>query len=231
MKRLAVVFVLSMLVSLVSWGILSKTYANRSFASKEAQETLVVSEALSAELQASRLKSDLIAYGLFAGLLGCLCGMACVPRAEPSKRLIGGLIGLSLGVAGGAAGAWLGHVHDEKMAFGGEAMTYWFVRWMLILLPIGGASALAAQWNSKSKFVDAVVAGLVGTSIAAVLLCLTTGSLTPMELHTEIFPAHSSNRLLVLSLAAVCISGMVTLQLNRQRPVFDAAYSTNTPVE
>ena len=216
MIRLATTFALAMLVSLVCWLVLDKTYANRSFASKEVQESLTVTEEHSAELQLSRLKSDVIAFGMFAALLSGACGIVCVPKAGAANVVGSGLIGLLLGFAAGAAGAWLGHMHDARVVFIGEPMIYWFIRWLVILLPIGIAAGLAAYWKSQARLLDAIVAGAIGASLAAVLFCLTMGSLTPIELHVEIYPAHSSNRLLVLALAAVCISGMLTFQLGRQ---------------
>lgn len=216
MIRLATTFALAMLVSLVCWLILDRTYANRSFASKEVQESLTVTEEHSAELQLSRLKSDVIAFGMFAALLSGACGVVCVHKAGTANIVGSGLIGLLLGFAAGAAGAWLGHVHDTRVVFSGEPMFYWFIRWLVILLPIGIAAGLAAYWKSRARPLDAIVAGAIGGSLAAVLICLSVGSLTPIELHVEIFPAHSSNRLLVLALAAVCISGMLTFQLGRQ---------------
>lgn len=223
MIRLTTTFVLAMLVSLVCWLVLDKTYANRSFASKEVQESLTVTEENSAELQLSRLKSDVIAFGLFAALLGGVCGIACVPKGGTANIVSSGLIGLLLGVAAGAAGAWLGHTHDARVVFIGEPMIYWFIRWLVILLPIGIAAGLAAYWKSSARLLDAILAGAIGASLAAVLICLISGSLTPIELHVEVFPAHSSNRLLVLALAAVSISGMLTLQLGRKGKATESA--------
>lgn len=215
MIRLATTFALAMLVSLVSWLVLDRTYANRSFASREVQESLTVTEQQSAELQLSRLKSDVIAFGMFSALLSGLCGVVCLPKAGNVNLVSSGLVGLLVGFAAGAAGAWLGHAHDARMVFSGEPMFYWFIRWLAILLPIGIAAGLAAYWKSRARPLDAIVAGAVGASLAAVLICLSMGSMTPIELHVEIFPAHSSNRLLVFALAAVCISGMLTFQLGR----------------
>ncbi len=216
MFRFAIVLVMAMLVSLVSWGILNQTYAHRSFASKEAQETLTVSEELSNELLASRLKSDLIAYGLFSALLASVCGAVCVPRKFVASIGVAALLGLLLGAVGGAAGAWLGHLHDAKMVFSGDPMIYWITRWLAVLLPIGLTAGVAASLNSQAKLVDAVVAGAIGAAVAALMICFVSGSLTPIELHSEIFPAHSSNRILTFSLAAVCIAGTIAFQLQRQ---------------
>ncbi len=216
MFRFAIVLAMAILVSFVSWGVLNQTYAHRSFASKEAQETLVVSETQSTELQASRLKSDIIAYCLFAALLGSVCGAVCVPRSGTPSIIVAALIGLLIGLAGGAAGAWLGHIHDAKMVFSGDPMVYWITRWFAILLPIGIAAGLAAAVRSQAKIVEAILAGAIGATVATILICLVTGSLTPIELHTEIFPAYGSNRLVSLSLAAVCIAGTIAFQLSRQ---------------
>lgn len=216
MIRLATTFVLAMLVSLVCWLVLDKTYANRAFASKETQESLSVTEQQSAELRLSRLKSDLIAFGMFAALLGGVCGIACVPKSGTANVISSGLVGLLLGFVGGAVGAFLGHTHDARVVFSGEPMFYWFIRWLVVLLPIGIASGLAAYWKSQARNFDAIAAGAIGASLAAVLICFIGGSLTPIELHSEVFPAHSSNRLLVLAVAAVCISVAIAFQLGRQ---------------
>ncbi len=216
MLRFVILFVMALLVSLVSWGVLDRTYNHPSFASKEAQETLVVSEELSAELQASRLKSDLIAYGLFSALLGSVCGAVCVRRTGTASIVVAAIIGLLLGLTGGMAGAWLGHLHDAKMVFSGDPMIYWITRWIAILLPIGLAAGIAASLNSPAKILDGVLAGAIGAAVATLLICFVSGSLTPIELHTEVFPAHSSNRILVFSLAATCIAGLIAFQLQRQ---------------
>lgn len=216
MIRIVVVCVLALCVSLVCWSILNSTYSHSSFASEEAQKSLEVTEQQTRELQASRLKSDMIAFGLFGTLLGGLCGAVCSATGTAAHRGLAGVLGLVLGLVAGVAGAWLGHFHDANMAFGGEPMTYWFVRWIALLLPIGLVAGIAAQAASRFSGADGVVGGVLGASLAAVIYCLASGSLTPIEGHAEIFPAHSTNRLLAYSVASICIAGLIAFQLGRQ---------------
>ncbi len=217
MLRFIIILVLALVVALLSWSILNATYAYDAFASKEAQSSLEVTETQTAELLSSRRTSDAIAFGLFGALLGLLCGAACNATTTVKSRIVAAVTGLLLGAVGGAMGAFLAHWHDATVAFPADPMFYWFVRWLAILLPIGIGCGIAGQIAGSSKAaIEGIVGGAIGTAVAVVIYCLAAGSLTRLESHHEIFPAHSENRLLALILAAVCISLTIASQLRKK---------------
>lgn len=215
MLRFAIVIVLALVASLASWLILNQTYAYDAFASEEAKTSLEVTEEQTLELSASRRLSDMIAYGLFTGLLGLVCG-GMLYGSSHQRNILGGLLaGLFIGIAAGALSGFLAHWHYNTMVLGADALVYWCIRWLLILTPIGLACGIAAKLAAKSKGWDEVVGGVLGGCAAAILYSFFSGSLTTMEHPLEIFPAHSENRILAFALGSVCIAATIYFQQSR----------------
>lgn len=205
-------------------------YSRHQFASEEAQKSLEVTEAQSAELLASARKSDSIVFALYGSLLAAVAGWFCHPLAAMSGRVKGALAGIVLGAIGGVLTAQVGHWFDRAIPFPQEPMLYWIGRWVLMVLPTclaaGVAVALAGQFV---KHVGNAVAGSVlGGVIAIILYSLLTGSVTPIEGHQYIYPANPGNRLMAMGLVAAVVPGMIALQVGRaESQVADDAASAD----
>lgn len=208
MNRLLLSLFLAVSASFALWASLDRTYQYDAFASKETQSSVEVTEAQSAELLASRKKSDMIAYATIGGVFALVIALA-------EARKLSFLIAIApvLGVFGGALGSVIGHWQDTQMRLDGNQVLYWFARWAAILLPIGAACGVAAQFSSRTRGANGIVGGIVGAALSALIYGTLSGSVTPNESRQDIFPIHSSNRLLVILLTGISVAIVVHLQL------------------
>lgn len=217
--RLLLFIVSALLVTTALWFVFEKTYNERQFASKEAQNSLEVTEEQSKELYASALKSNVILYSVFFGVMAAVSGFLCHPTADLSGRVKGLVTGLVLGGLAGVASANLGHWFDLAITFPRDPMLYWVERWGLMLLPfciaVGVAAAVSGRF--KKDAADSLVGALLGGGAATIIYCLSAGALTPIENHNLIYPGFSSNRFMILALTGTLVGGVVILQLCRSR--------------
>lgn len=234
--RLIVGLVLSLVVGGIGWFVVNQAYKPedyKMFASEAAQTSLEVTEAQTEELERSRRICDTLAFG-FVGLLICgLAGAISHPQGTPKSSSIAAAIGLALGFAAGAAGGYLGALVSVPAV---NPMLYWFLRWGLILLPIGLAAAFAASsaGDIKKDFSKALEGALLGSIAAIILYCLLSGSVTPNETRTAVFPGQLENRLLSLLMTTVFVVVGTAATLGRKTPPKkqeEGTDSADNPVE
>lgn len=217
--RLVVYILLAGGLSTAIWYVFELKYDVGYFASQEARESVVVTEAQSAELNSSAYRVDLIAYAIYGALITGLCGLVCPKVGSTTSRLRGLLGGFVLGGLAGCAMAALGHWFDDAVAMPRDPMLYWLQRWALMLAALGLAIGIAtvmggAKGGSQS---EPIVGALLGSIGAAILYCLFSGEFTPVESHHTIYPGFASNRWLILTLAAV-LSGSGAIVLGHRVP-------------
>lgn len=217
MTRVLMAVSTAVVITLICWSILDNTYAYDAFASEEAKVSLEVTEAQSAELIASRKKSDILAFAVFAAGLAGVCGALAHGNSNVTHMLAGGVTGVILGGMAGTLGAVLGHYHDTNFSFGANALTYWFLRWLMILGPIGLACGVSAQLGVRRLGADGPVGGIIGVCVAVSAYCLLSGMVTDLESHQNVFPGASSNRLLVMLLSTISLAGLLSVQLGTKK--------------
>ncbi|MEM7475210.1 MAG: hypothetical protein AAF483_09480 [Planctomycetota bacterium] len=189
------------------YGVQSQ-YDKFQYASKEAQESLEVTEAQSAELNASALKSDTIVYVCWGAILAAISGVSSTTASGNRGRLVGFVVGLVLGAGAGWLCAFVGHWHDQTMTFN-NSMMYWVGRWALMLAPVGlvTAVAVAAAGSIGKSIVDAIVGGLIGVVATLAVYCLLQGLITPLEQHDAVFPGNKENQIALFGLSVVLLGG------------------------
>ncbi len=207
---------LAFLVALAVWFWAENNYNRNKYASREAQTTRDLLEHHSEELKASAIKSDMILYGILGAGLAALCGAWSHTSTTIPGRIRGLLVGAVIGGLAGAGGGWLGHWFDTNVSFPTDPIVYWFGRWAVMLAPLAVASGIAAAVSGSKPvkdLVEAIAGGLLGVAIAVTIYCLASGAISPIEEHQYIYPSYQSNRLMVLALATVFVSAMITFRL------------------
>ncbi len=218
MRGIAKLTILGTLVAIFTWQAVDRFYAYDAFASVETRQSLEVTEAQTAELIASRIKSDLITFGVIGALLAALAGSGAAPGTTLQQRGLGGAIGIVIGGIFGAMAGYLGNLHDANVAFPSDPTFYWVGRWALLFGLMGVAAGIAAGITAGKRLAsDAVVGSLIGAGIAILLYCFLSGSITPNESHENVLPGHSGNRLLMLLDLFVVIPTLIAVQLLRSR--------------
>ncbi|GIW97349.1 MAG: hypothetical protein KatS3mg111_0682 [Pirellulaceae bacterium] len=199
MRYVLTVLVGNLILASILWVGVSRFYQYDVFASKEARESVRVTDEQMQELLDSRLKADMIVYAVIGAVLVATAGCCSASPAHQPSRATGLITGMLLGAVGGAASGYLGNQHDLNVNFPTDPMLYWIARWAIIYTPIGLAAGVAVASSLRWKNVtDSVAAALVGVGASVVIYCLLSGTITPNESHERVLPGQNSNRLLML---------------------------------
>lgn len=212
-KQLAIYLVFSVIACVGSYYGVAAVYDEFQYASEEAQTSLEVTEEQTAELKASSMKSDSIAYGIISIAMVAACGLAANPSGALAMRIVAVVLGALLGAVAGYASAQIGHYYDTNVPFPRDPVFYWVGRWILILLPVAIASGvvIAISGNFAKQIVDATVGSILGAGLATIIYCFTVGAATRLEGHEKILPAFPENRMLLIAVYP-CI-GLIALLL------------------
>lgn len=230
--KLVVYMLLAGGLSTAIWFVFELKYDAGYFASQEARESVVVTEAQSAELDSSAYRVDMIAYAIYGTLITGLCGLVCPKIGTTTSRLRGLFGGFVLGGLAGCAMAALGHWFDDVVTIPRDPMLYWLQRWALMLVPLGLAIGIATAIGGTKGGAkgEPIIGALLGSLGAAILYCLFSGELTPVESHHTIYPGFASNRWLVLTLAAV-LSGSGAIVLGHRGPRARPETAETAPIQ
>lgn len=151
--------------------------------------------------------NDTIALALF-GAVAMAAGIPVFANRMKAINLIGSLI-LALGI--GAAGGWLmglnGFYCEDWLPITWDVLIRVTVRWMAMLLPFALMAALLTalctrSWNRTGTL---LMAGLIGSLLAAITYTLITALVLPKENADAVLPHGTYSRLLLFGIAPLAI--------------------------
>lgn len=203
--KLLISLVVCVLVGFLGWFVVGQVYVANNygiFASEEAQTSLEVTEAQTAELERARNICDALAHGFMGALICGLAGALANSSSSTKSAMIAAGAGLVLGFAAGTAGGFIGRWITVPPT---DAMMAWAMRWAIVLTPtvLTAAFCGALAGNLKTDFADALKGGVLALAGIVILYSLLSGSVTRNEERAAVFPGHSENRLLVLQLSTI----------------------------
>lgn len=143
-------------------------------------------------------KSALVTFAIWGSILGASLGMASLTgRAKLPVRIV---VGTLLGALGGLAAAYLSNRYSRFSEPPTDFLTYWLVRWIVVLLPVATALGFTnslLNWSPKMIF-ENLGRAVVGMVLGVLLYVLSMGWLTPIEQAQYLFPGFRTNSCLLI---------------------------------